>query len=399
MINWNPELLSPAGSLEKLKVAILYGADAVYLGGQKFGLREASENFTLEELAEGVAFAHEKKKKVFVVLNSFLHDSDFEELPDFLSALSELKVDAVIVSDLGVVAEIQKRSRLVVHLSTQSSCINTQAALFWKDMGVTRIVLGREVSIKEAGEIKEVSGLEIEMFIHGSMCMSYSGNCVISNYTQGRDSNRGGCAHSCRFEYSFEQEGKEKKRAYFMSSKDLMGLSVIEDFHRYKIDSLKIEGRNKGPHYAGTVSKVYQEALRFYHQHGHFLSDDMLLWEKELRKLAHRDYTTASLLHPADRTSIYNEREHDDNDYVVCAVVLDVVSERYLILDVKSAFKKGDVLEFMPFLGPNMTVILTEVNTLKDSEVLKTKPGTLVKIPWILGVEKYNLVRMRVPKC
>jgi putative protease len=240
MSHWTPELLSPAGSLEKLKVAVLYGANAVYLGGQKFGLRQASDNFTTEELIEGVEFAHSRGSLVYVVLNSFLHDKDLSELPEFLSLLSELKVDAVIVSDLGVIETVKKHSNLVIHLSTQASCLNTEAAKLWKSMGVQRIVLGREVTIKEACEIKKATGLEIEMFVHGSMCMAYSGNCVISNYTQGRDSNRGGCAHSCRFEYSieFDKQNNEAMKAYFMSSKDLEGIRLLPEFIAAGIDSL-----------------------------------------------------------------------------------------------------------------------------------------------------------------
>ena len=223
MSYWVPELLSPAGSLEKLKVSISYGADAVYCGGQKFGLRSAADNLTYQELEEGVNFAHEKNAKVFVVLNSFLHDQDLEELPSFVRFLEEVGVDAVIVSDLGVVRTVRSVSKIPIHLSTQASCLNIQSALFWKKMGVQRIVLGREVSLEEASQIKKETGLEIELFIHGSMCMAYSGNCVISNYTSGRDSNRGGCAHSCRFEYTLEGKedsgNKKELKSFFMSSK------------------------------------------------------------------------------------------------------------------------------------------------------------------------------------
>ncbi len=170
-----PELLAPAGSLEKLKVAVLYGAHAVYLGGQKFGLRSAAENFTTDELIEGVGFAHARGSKVYVVLNGFLHDKDMDELPAFLVLLQELKVDAVIISDLGVLNLVKETTDLTIHLSTQASCLNIEAAKLWKQMGVERIVLGREVTLTEAARIKQASGLEVEVFIHGSMCMAYSG--------------------------------------------------------------------------------------------------------------------------------------------------------------------------------------------------------------------------------
>ena len=224
-----PELLAPAGSLEKLKVASLYGADAVYLGGQKFGLRAASDNFTFSELIEGVEFAHSNGTLVYVVLNGFLHDQDIEDLGEFVSFLEEIKVDAVICSDLGVVEFVSQNSNLTIHLSTQASCLNSYSGKLWKKMGVKRLILGRECSIEDGAKIKKETGLEVEMFIHGAMCMAYSGNCVISNYTAGRDSNRGGCAHSCRFEYSldvskYDTKSTEGKKSFFMSSKDLNGI-------------------------------------------------------------------------------------------------------------------------------------------------------------------------------
>ena len=395
MSNWTPELLSPAGSLEKLKVSVLYGANAVYLGGQKFGLRQAADNFTYEELAEGVEFAHARGAHVYVVLNSFLHDKDLLELPEFLGLLTELKVDAVIVSDLGVIETIRKHSTLVIHLSTQASCLNVESAKLWQKMGAQRIVLGREVTIAEASKIKKATGLEIEMFVHGSMCMSYSGNCVISNYTQGRDSNRGGCAHSCRFEYSIDlkSESHENKKAYFMSSKDLEGIRLLPEFIEAKIDSLKVEGRNKSHHYAGTISKVYSDALRFYREHGHFLSNQMQEWEEELRKVSHRDYTTGSLDHYADESSIFNFRENDDNEYVVSGIVLEASPGQHLLIDVKSAFHPHDILEVMRFKGPTEKLEVGFLKSLSNVDLTRSKPGSVVKIPYIEGAEKFNIIR------
>jgi putative protease len=396
-MNWTPELLSPAGSLEKLKVAVLYGADAVYLGGQKFGLRQASDNFTAQELREGVEFSHERNCKVYVVLNSFLHDKDLEELPEFLTLLSELQVDAVIVSDLGVITEIQKHSNLVIHLSTQASCLNVESAKLWKKMGVTRIVLGREVTIKEAKKIKVETGLEIEMFVHGSMCMAFSGNCVISNYTQGRDSNRGGCAHSCRFEYSIDmQNSEEAKKAYFMSSKDLEGIRLLTEFIEAGIDSLKVEGRNKSHYYAATVSKVYSEALAHFKAHGNFLSEDLIYWEEELRKISHRDYTTGSLDQHADESSIYNQRENDDKEYVVTGVILEVKENEHILLEVRSAFTPGDMLEIMPFSGATLFHEASTIQTIANIPVPKSKPGSVVKVPYIAGAERFNIIRRKL---
>ncbi|MES2526030.1 MAG: U32 family peptidase [Bdellovibrionota bacterium] len=392
-----PEILAPAGSLEKLKVAVLYGASAVYAGGQKFGLRTAADNFTLDELREGVSFAHERNAQVYVVLNSFLHDKDLAELPDFVRFLEEIKADAVIVSDLGVVRTVRALSKIPVHVSTQASTLNVEAAKFWKSMGATRIVLGREVSIADAGKIRREADIEIEMFIHGSMCMAYSGNCVISNFTQGRDSNRGGCAHSCRFEYSLEDiNTKEKKSAFFMSSKDLQGLRLLKDFIDAGIDSLKIEGRMKSHLYAGTMSKVYSEALRYYEAHGDFLSDDLIRWEQELSKVSHRAYTEASLSEPAGADSIFNEREdHNKNEWKMVGTVINASPESGTVIEVRNAFNQGDELEVIPFRGEPIIVRATEIMDLNRRPLPRTKPTTIVRLPFIPGIGASQLVRQK----
>lgn len=392
-----PEVLAPAGSLDKLKIAVLYGANAVYVGGQKFGLRTAAENFTLDELKEGMSFAHDRGAKVYVVLNSFLHDKDLSELPDFVRYLEEIGTDAVIVSDLGVVRSVREFSSIPIHISTQASTLNTESAKLWKRAGATRIVLGREVSVKEAGKIKRAADIEIEMFIHGSMCMAYSGHCVISNFTQGRDSNRGGCAHSCRFEYSIDGlDTLEKKKAYFMSSKDLEGLRVLPHFIEEGIDSLKIEGRMKSGLYAGTMSKVYSEALAFYSQHGHFLSDDLVKWEEELGKVSHRTYTDASLVNKAGADSIFNERENaSDSEWQVVGSVVGASESFGLVIEVRNAFNQGDELEIIPFEGDVIKLKALEIMDLAKKAITRTKPTTLVRLPFVKGVKPMHLIRQR----
>ena len=394
MTHWVPELLSPAGSLEKLKVAVSYGADAVYLGGQNFGLRSAADNFTETELAEGIEFAHAHGSQVYVVLNSFLYDKELEDLPPFLKVLEEVKVDAVIVSDLGVVETVARESNLEIHLSTQASCLNSASAQFWKDKGVTRIVLGREVSIEEAKKIKEKVDIELEMFIHGSMCMAYSGNCVISNYTQGRDSNRGGCAHSCRFEYSIEKEGEEaKKFAHFMSSKDLMGLRLLQDFIDAGIDSLKVEGRMKSHHYAGTISKVYSEALRYYKENGNLISDDIYRWEEELEKVSHRDYHTGSLVEPAGAESIFPERQHALVETKVAAMVLESVEGKYILAEARGPFHAGDELEYLFFEGDSHRFRLDKIMDASGEAFTKARPGMLLRLPFVKEAKALNIIR------
>lgn len=392
-----PEVLAPAGSLDKLKIAILYGANAVYVGGQKFGLRTAAENFTLDELREGMTFAHDRGAKVYVVLNSFLHDKDLVEVPEFVKYLEEIGTDAVIVSDLGVVKTVRAHSKIPVHISTQASTLNTESAKLWKKAGADRIVLGREVSVKEAGKIRREANIEIEMFIHGSMCMAYSGHCVISNFTQGRDSNRGGCAHSCRFEYSIEGlDTEEKKKAYFMSSKDLEGLRVLPQFIEEGIDSLKIEGRMKSHLYAGTMSKVYSEALKYYAEHGNFLSDSLLDWEAELNKVSHRDYTKASLVEKAGHDSIFNERENSaDGEWNMVGSVVDASPKAGIVIEVKNAFNQGDEIEIIPFSGPIFKITANEIMDLAMKPVTRTRPSTLVRLPYIEGVGAMHLVRQK----
>jgi putative protease len=393
-----PEILAPAGSLDKLKVAVSYGANAVYVGGQKFGLRTAAENFTLDELREGMSFAHERGAQVYVVLNSFLHDKDLAELPDFVKFLEEIGTDAVIVSDLGVVKSVREFSKIPIHISTQASTLNAESAKLWKKTGATRIVLGREVSVKEAGKIKREADIEIEMFIHGSMCMAYSGHCVISNFTQGRDSNRGGCAHSCRFEYSLEGlDTLEKKKAYFMSSKDLEGLRVLPSFIEEGIDSLKIEGRMKSHLYAGTMSKIYSEALNFYAENGHFLSDKLLEWEGELSKVSHRTYTQASLVDKAGADSIFNERENSsDGDWQMVGTVVDANPKFGIVIEVRNAFNQGDELEILPFKGPAIKVVANEIMDIQMKAIQRTKPTTLIRLPYVENVTSMLLVRQRV---
>lgn len=388
-----PELLAPAGSLEKLKTAVLYGASAVYLGGQKYGLRAAADNFTRDEMIQAVNFAHSHGAKVHVVLNAFLHDSDFEGLSEYAADLKLIGVDSVIVSDLGVIKTVIDAGGPEVHLSTQASCLNASAAKLWKAMGVTRVVLGREASLEDAKAIKQASGLEVEMFVHGSMCMAFSGHCVISNYTQGRDSNRGGCAHSCRHEYRIAlSKEQEEKNAFFMSSKDLEGLRLLKGYVDAGVDSLKIEGRMKSVHYAGTVAKVYAEALAYYGEHGNFLSDRLEEWASELRKVHHRAYTEASLEHPADATSIHNGRDGEGVEAAVAGPIVAVTNDS-MIVEVRRKFRLGDELELVPFSGPSQFFKADRITTVSGQPLLETKPGSLVRLGIVAGAKPHVLIR------
>lgn len=400
-----PEVLSPAGSLDKLKTSVLYGADAVYLSGQKFGLRTAADNFTDDELIEGIQFAHERAVKAYVTLNAFLHDQDLENLPPFLSLLESANVDAVIVSDLGVIDCVQKYSKLPIHLSTQASCLNSFAGKFWKERGVKRLILGREVSIEEAKAIKEATGLEIELFVHGAMCMAYSGNCTISNFTQGRDSNRGGCAQSCRFDYSldysenetatnkFNQIDKSIGHSFFMSSKDLAGIQLIPELLNSNIDSIKIEGRMKSSLYTAVVTRVYKEAIHAGLQFN-MNAEDL---ENELSKIVNRTYTKGNLQKKAGGHSIISVDSTADSQEKVWSYagdVLEVVKDEFILLEVRNAFNKESVIELLPWRGPPVSVSLEGMTDVLGNPVERTNVNRLVRIPFVEGVEKRNVARM-----
>ena len=363
-----------------MKIAVNYGADAVYCAGQSFGLRAAADNFTLEELKDGVEYAHARNCKVFVVLNGFLHDRDLEQLPEFVCYLQELSVDAVIVSDLGVVKTVAAHSTIPIHLSTQASCLNSDTALIWKKAGVTRLVLGRETTLEDAAKIKKESGLEVELFIHGSMCMAYSGHCVISNYTQGRDSNRGGCSHSCRHDYQITDAQGESRNSFFMSSKDLRGLELLPLFSHYQIDSLKIEGRMKGLLYAANSTRLYRQALTLLAQ-GAWDKQQAQHLEAELEKMSHRAYTQASLLSPAAPDSIFHDGETEFNDYECCGMVVSETATD-LVIEVRAKFfAENEVeLELLPFAGHAIKLSQLSLRNFSNQSIESTKPGSLVRI-------------------
>jgi putative protease len=394
---FKPELLAPAGSLEKLKVAVLYGADAVFFSGQRYSLRARADNFTEEELKEGIAFAQRHGVKTYITLNAFLHDDDLEGLDEFCQLLDSLGVTAVIVSDLGVIDVIQKSSKLAVHLSTQASCLNAASAMFWKAQGVERIVLGREVSIQDAAEIKAASGLEMEMFIHGAMCMAYSGNCVISNYTAGRDSNRGGCIQSCRFQYQ-QIDPKTGKTAdsFFMSSKDMSGLQYIPEFCRAQIDSLKIEGRMKSLFYVASLCRAYRRALDLCTS-GEALSEELAALDAEINSVPHRDYFGASFTKPAGSLSVFQDRQGTirSGTHQFTGLVLEK-TDKFAAVRLYAPMTEDQTIEILPFRGAPIPVHATEVFDLLGNRLSSARQDCVVCIPLeeqLAHVEPLNIVR------
>lgn len=304
-----PELLAPAGNLEKLKMALVYGADAVYLGGKSFGLRAFGGNFSEAEMEEGVRFAHARAKKVYVTLNIFPHNADLEKLPAHLAFLNEIHVDGLLVSDLGVFSLVRELApRLPLHISTQANNTNWAAVNAWQKLGAERVVLARELSCAEIAEIRARSTIELEMFVHGAMCISYSGRCLLSSYLTGRDANRGACAQACRWRYGLVEESRpgeifsieeDERGTYIMNSKDLCLLPFLPELCAMGLDSLKIEGRMKSVHYTASVTKVYREAIDAAcdRQHTFHLRD---AWIDELQKVSHRIYTSGFFDHVPD---------------------------------------------------------------------------------------------------
>tara|TARA_Y100001970_G_scaffold275598_1_gene377062 strand:- start:2000 stop:3238 length:1239 start_codon:yes stop_codon:yes gene_type:complete len=409
------ELLAPAGNLEKLKTAVLYGANAVYLAGKKFSLRGASDNFSDEELISGVQFAKSKGSRVYLTLNSFLHDKELSELSEYIKIIENIGVDAVIVSDVGVLTIVQKNSSLPIHISTQSSCLNVYAAKFWKNLGAKRLVLGREVSLDEAFKIKKEVDIEIELFIHGSMCMSYSGNCIISNYTAGRDSNRGGCIQSCRFSYSKSSTKLERKfdkkinkSESILSSKDLRGLELLPDFIKAGVDSIKIEGRMKSSLYVATTSSLYSRAINLCNQNISQEISKLYDFSKMLENMPHRGYTSGSLKHKPDENSIYiGDRNGINSRYEFAGTVMEVDSEKSFTILAQKSFDNNCLLEIINFDGTILQFSAKGMMSIQNHEVSRSNPNRLIKIPFAsknidylnsknnLGIQPFNVVRIK----
>ncbi len=368
-----PEILSPAGDLEKLKYAVAYGADAVYLAGTAYGMRAAAGNFNACALAEGIAFAHQKGCKVYITVNTMPHSGELAELPGYLEELSSLAPDALIVADVGVLRLIKQYApNIPVHISTQTSILNYAAANFWYDYGAERIVLARELSIEEIAEIrtKTPKNLEIEAFVHGAMCISYSGRCLISSYLTGRDANRGACAQPCRWSYHLLEETRpgeyfpvfeDDGGTYLYNSKDLCMIGHIPELVRAGVDSFKIEGRAKTAYYTASVTSAYRKAVDAYFAHsgGPFtLPRDI---REEVQKVSHRNYYTGFYFHEPDGQ--HYEDSHYIRDWDVIAYSKPEQLDGKAQFTLKNRFCKGDTLELMQ---PDRPLYRFQANTAED---------------------------------
>ncbi|MEQ8968851.1 MAG: U32 family peptidase C-terminal domain-containing protein [Coleofasciculus sp. C1-SOL-03] len=392
-----PELLAPAKNLERLKVAIAYGADAVYLGGQNYGLRARADNFTDSELAHGVEYAHHHDAKIYVTLNAFLHDADFQGLADYCQFLESIGVDGVIVSDLGVIRVIKTSSTLPIHLSTQASCLNSYSARLWKEMGVKRLIVGRELSITEAGLIAEESGIDVEMFTHGAMCMAYSGHCTISNFTAGRDSNRGGCIQSCRLPYHLQRQDKQPDDLVsFMSSRDLWGIYQIGEFFNHKICSLKIEGRMKSSFYVALTCKVYRQLIDAYAA-GRL--DEQLLSQAaaELQSIPNRDYFSGSLDTPADKDSVFGQLSGiNTGTHAYLGMVMETTPQA-IILRLLEPLAVGDEIEIIPFQGEPICWQVNQIFSMTGERLESMRKDSLVRLPKLdESMRSHNIAKLNV---
>ncbi len=377
------ELLAPAGDLEKLKMAVIYGADAVYIGGESFGLRTASKNFTEEEMKDGVDFAHTHGKKVYVTLNIIPHNEDLIGLEDYLIYLDKIKVDAVIVADPGVFMTVREvLPKMEVHISTQANNTNYKSAQFWYKLGAQRIVTAREMSFEEIKEIKKniPKDMQIESFVHGAMCISYSGRCLISNYMTGRDANRGECAHPCRWKYYLVEEKRpgeyfpieeDESGTYFFNSKDLCMIDKIDRIIESGIDSLKIEGRVKTAYYVATVVRAYRMAIdKYYEDPQNFVFNPM--WLEELKKASHRDFTNGFYNEKPDKDSQNYGSSSYIRDYDFIGIVTK--SENNLVqVEVRNRIFAGDEIEV---IGPGAATVVTNVNAMynEDMEPMEVAP-------------------------
>ena len=394
-----PELLAPAGDLERLKIALLYGADAVYVGGNLFSLRANAVNFSLEELKEAVKFAHDLSKKIYVTVNIALHNTESEIIIDYLKELDKINVDAIIVSDPYIISLARIHTSLEIHLSTQQSTLNYEAIEYFKNEGVSRVVLARESSSDDIKLIKKNVDIELEYFIHGAMCASYSGRCVLSNFLTARDSNRGGCSQICRWDFKLLDENLDNiqgEKDFTFCTKDLSLLGHIPELIEMGVDSFKIEGRMRSSYYIATVLNIYSKVIDEYINDpvNYKLNSD---YERILRNCANRDSITQFYdgNYGVD-CQYYNGRvEVSNQDFL--GIILDYCEKNKLAtIEQRNYFKKGDVVEIF---GPNISTITLTISEIYDENNniidIVRHPKQIVKIKIDELVYKNDMMRIK----
>ena len=364
------ELLSPAGDMERLRMAVTYGADAVYLAGSDFGMRAFAGNFTPDQLREAVAFCHARGVKVHVTCNTMPRNDEVSRLPAWLELIADAGVDAVIMAELGVFALAGKHAPgLKRHVSTQAGVTNYEVARAWHDLGADRVILARELSLEEVAELraKTPKALEIEAFVHGAMCVSYSGRCLLSNYMTGRDAQRGACAQPCRYKYALMEEKRpgeyfpvyeENGETFIMNSRDMCMIDHIPELMEAGVDSLKIEGRAKSAYYAAVITSAYRHAVDAA-QAGVPLSP---VWRDEVEKVSHRHYSTGFWF---GQPGQFTEDARYIRDYQVCAVVESCAPDGRAVCSLRNKFRTGDTLEL---IGPGLEPVSFQVPVMADAD-------------------------------
>ena len=403
----NPELLAPAGTMEKLQMALAYGADAAYLGGAQFGLRAFGGNFTNEEIRAAVNLAHGVGKKIYVTVNVFPHNEDLVSLPDYLRFLADVEVDAVLVADLGVFMLARKVApQLPVHISTQANNVNWRTVRAWQELGAERVVLARELSREEIREIRRHTDVELELFVHGAMCISYSGRCLLSSYFTGRDANRGGCAQSCRWKYALVEESRpgecypieeDARGTYIMNSKDLCLLPYLDEVVDSGIDSLKIEGRMKSVHYVASVVKAYRMALDACLTGTSYKVREE--WLTELEKVSHRSYTTGFFFgKTTEADQIYGSSSYEQTSDFVGLVRAYDEKTKIAAVEQRNNMKLGQEIEIFQPVGAAFRQKLAEMWDTEGQEIAAAPhPQQIIRMRMAQPVEVNSILRRDVP--
>ena len=400
------ELLAPAGDLEKLKIAVLYGADAVYIGGEAYGLRAKAKNFVIDTMAEGVKFAHDHGVKVYVTANIFAHNPDFEGMADYFKAVEAIGVDALIISDLGVFSVAKEAvPNMEIHVSTQANNTNYKSAQMWYKLGAQRVVVARELSMKEIRQIRDSipEDMEIEAFVHGAMCISYSGRCLLSHYFTGRDANLGACTHPCRWKYYIMEEKRpgeflpveeNERGTYIFNSKDLCMIEHIPELVNAGIDSFKIEGRMKTALYVAVVSRTYRQAIDDYFEDPQKYIDNIPYYKQEIAKCTYRQFTTGFFFGP----TTHDSQIYDNNTYVKGYEYLGTIHESLEdgrgVFEQKNKFSVGDEVEIMKPTGEN---IVTKVLSMQDEKGENVDscphPGQRITLQTECTLQEYDIIR------
>lgn len=403
-----PELLAPAGDLEKLKIAVLYGADAVYIGGEAYSLRAKAKNFSVEAMKEGIEFAHKHGAKVYVTANIYAHNEDFDGMAEYFKEIEAMGADAILISDLGVFSVARESvPNMELHVSTQANNTNYMSANMWYKLGAKRIVVARELSILEISTIREKipKDMEIEAFVHGAMCISYSGRCLLSNYLSGRDANKGECAHPCRWKYNLVEETRpgeympvyeNERGTYIYNSKDLCMINHIPELVKAGVVSFKIEGRMKTPFYVGTVVKAYRKAIDDYFEDAELYNKKINYYIDEVSKASHRDYTTAFYFGKPDG----NQQVYTNNSYIRGYDFVGMVQSDYDEVSgcawvmQRNKFEVGDEVEVMPAKGEDFKMKVSHMWNEEGEEVISAPhPQQILKIKFERPVKKFDMIR------